>query len=491
MSWDSKQARWVKMHKGERYTVSCSALGVPPTKEGSYQAANAWWTIKRAEIDAVSKPARRVPLPLEDVAAASLGAAPDGFGDVRRMLESALLREESDRKAGKPVEGIGSVGSGAIAIGDEPVDADAIRRHEVMRLVERLLFGDGKLPDAARSQLPPARALQLEQGAALVRGDAVADPARTVGAMANAWHQLHRARVEAGDLAPDRCKNVAGHLRHFVQFVGEQADVAAIDAAVLQSFHLHCLGEVSARRQSLKAGWSVAYARETFSVARSWMRWLAEQGTIEPPKNINSKQFKFGSTAKTIPTWTIDEVQYVISEAPGKLKLAMLLMVNCGMTQIDVSDLRDSEVNWTTGRITRRRSKTAGIESVPTVSYPLWGDTFALLKKYRSGAARVLLTESGLPYVRKEWAGGKLVKADGFTSNYAHLKRRLCFTKPMKLLRKTSASLLESHEVYGRFTGMFLGHAPATMREKHYAAPPQNLFDEAIHWLGRECGLAG
>ncbi len=118
-------------------------------------------------------------------------------------------------------------------------------------------------------------------------------------------------------------------------------------------------------------------------------------------------------------------------------------MVNCGMTQIDVSDLRDDEVDWTAGRIIRKRSKTADVANVPVVNYPLWPATFELLKKYRSGAERVLLTESGKPYVRKELdASGKLVKADGFTSNYAHLKRRLKFTKPMKQLRKTGATLL-------------------------------------------------
>lgn len=40
MSWDKKQLRWVKMHKGQRYSVACRVLGVPATVEQSYQAAN-------------------------------------------------------------------------------------------------------------------------------------------------------------------------------------------------------------------------------------------------------------------------------------------------------------------------------------------------------------------------------------------------------------------------------------------------------------------
>src|SRR5205814_2010869 len=107
------------------------------------------------------------------------------------------------------------------------------------------------------------------------------------------------------------------------------------------------------------------------------------------------------------------------------LKLCLLLMANCGMTQKDVSDLQDNEVDWTAGRITRQRSKTAGKVNVPTVQYTLWPMTYQLLQRYRSGQATVLLTETGLPYLRKELRNGKLVKADGFASNFVHLKRRL------------------------------------------------------------------
>ncbi len=40
MSWDKWQSRWTKMYRGKRYTVAPSVLNMPPTKDGSYQAAN-------------------------------------------------------------------------------------------------------------------------------------------------------------------------------------------------------------------------------------------------------------------------------------------------------------------------------------------------------------------------------------------------------------------------------------------------------------------
>src|SRR5262249_40534190 len=148
----------------------------------------------------------------------------------------------------------------------------------------------------------------------------------------------------------------------------------------------------------------------------------------------------------------------------------------------------DTEVDWAAGRITRKRSKTGEWDNVPVVCYKLWPLTFDLLRQYRSGTERVLLTESGRPFVRKELVAGKLVKADNIASNYNQVKKRLKFRKPLKQLRKSAATLLESHPTYGRFTSHFLGHAPASVKERHYAAPSQDLFDEAVTWLGQQLG---
>jgi hypothetical protein len=191
-------------------------------------------------------------------------------------------------------------------------------------------------------------------------------------------------------------------------------------------------------------------------------------------------------------TWTPAEVQHVIGEAPGQLKLHLLLMANCGFTQVDCSDLLDTEVDWTAGTVTRKRSKTADQDSTPTVTYRLWPQTFALLRQYRSGQDRVLLTESGRPFVRRELtADGHLVKADNIASNFAHLKRRLKFKKPLKLLRKTGATILDSHPEFSRYSTLFLGHSPRSIKDRHYSAPSQDRFDAAVAWLGQQLGQSG
>jgi integrase len=310
-----------------------------------------------------------------------------------------------------------------------------------------------------------------------------------------AWVRRQQQLVSAGQLAADHADNHRICLGHFRDWAGPDADVGTLDARSLQDFYLFCLQKVEIRKADgvHKAGWSVDYARKVFRTARGFVKWLWEADLIAPPRNIDSRGFRFNAGAKAVRTWTPDEFKRAVGLAPGKLKLALLLMANCGMTQKDVSDLADEEVDWVAGRITRKRSKKAGCDNVPTICYPLWPTTFALLKQHRSGTARVLLTESGLPFLRKELRDGKLVKADGFASNYTHLKKRLKeglpgFNRSLKQLRKLGATLLESQRDYGRFKSYFLGHSPRTVADRHYAAPSQELFDEAVWWLGQELG---
>src|SRR5438046_297041 len=69
MSWEGEPyLRWVKMHKGVRYRISCADLArlfpdpavfTTYTKEGSVKAANAWWLRKRAELDAPPRELRK------------------------------------------------------------------------------------------------------------------------------------------------------------------------------------------------------------------------------------------------------------------------------------------------------------------------------------------------------------------------------------------------------------------------------------------------
>jgi integrase len=154
--------------------------------------------------------------------------------------------------------------------------------------------------------------------------------------------------------------------------------------------------------------------------------------------------------------------------------------------------LKQTEVDWKNSTITRQRSKTDDREETPTVRWKLWSITFELLKKYRSKHPElVLLTNRGKPWVENSLRAedGKLSKTDKIVSNYRRLVEKTGIKKPLKAIRKTSANLLESNKEYARFADYFLGHAAASIKDRHYTDVPDDLFFAALDWLREQYGL--
>jgi hypothetical protein len=103
-------------------------------------------------------------------------------------------------------------------------------------------------------------------------------------------------------------------------------------------------------------------------------------------------------------------------------------MLNCGMTQKDIADLAIAEVDWDEGRIIRKRSKTGDCESVPTVNYKLWPETFRLLRQERAqdSSELVLLNSNGSPlWTEQISAAGKYQKTDNVKNAFDRLQHGL------------------------------------------------------------------
>jgi integrase len=114
---------------------------------------------------------------------------------------------------------------------------------------------------------------------------------------------------------------------------------------------------------------------------------------------------------------------------------------------------------------------------------------FNSLAGARASGFDFLATLGSKPFVNKRFAGGKYIACDAFATWLRRVIARLGIKKPIKGLRKTAATLLESHPVYGRYAQYFLGHAPASVADKHYVKPDQTLFDRAVSWVGEQLGL--
>jgi integrase len=461
MSWIAARNGWMKEYRGVKYAVSCRQLrqeGYPveeDTKHGSYRAANLWWARKRSDLDRAYQPAPRPLSEVEKLVFASQCKDPSTWEQAARDMDAAGATPE---EIARTFAGVVS----RLSAGAEP-ETPCVEKH-----------------------LPQARVHQVKQGLAALHGTAPASD-RSIGTLLARYYVQQKARVSAGQLSAGAASFNRFRLDVFQSFLGEQATVDDLTAERLEAFYLYLLSRL--RQTNSQAGWSRDYAKGIFAQAKTFIRYAwAHCPDYELPRNL-SNTFAFGSLAQKVSTWTPIEFMTVAGGVTEKFRLFLLLMANCGMTQQDISDLLDEEVDWVGGYITRKRSKTADRDNVPTVRYKLWPATFALLQKFRSGTERALVTKSGQAYVRT-WLrdDGRKAKADGIASRWDHFQEKLSFRRTLKELRKLGASLLARHEIYGRFSTYFLGHSPKSVADRHYVTPPQELFDQAVTWLGGQLG---
>lgn len=301
----------------------------------------------------------------------------------------------------------------------------------------------------------------------------------------------HRERPLAGQLSAGRYDTLKRCLNHFKTFAGARCLVNKITGKVLEGYHTKLLQEVA-------GGWTPDYAKTYIIIAKQFIRWAYQTELLDQwPRNMQSRDLAIGVPARKLKTFTIDEVKALLSAASERTRLYLLLMMNTGMTQKDISDLHPDEVDWDKGTIERKRSKTQNAQGVPTIRYALWSDTFTLLKKYRSkDANHALLNEDAGVLKVEELRNGKLVKVDNIAVSYARLRRKLAnrktdkvkITKSLKIFRKTGPALLEDSE-YASCARWFLGHAARSVADKNYIPPPQATFDKAVEWLGRKYGV--
>jgi integrase len=282
---------------------------------------------------------------------------------------------------------------------------------------------------------------------------------------------------------------VAGHyaqlvrrVNAFVAFAGDSTPINAIDGNVLARYVEHLCNQV-------KKGHSTVYANVQLTSVKQFIRWAYKTEKLDKlPRELSSYSIEVKKSP--VKTFTPEQVKGLLTSGiTDRTKLFILLGLNCGMTQIDVSDLQQSEVNWTAGTITRKRSKTEKWETVPTVSYPLWADTFRLLINFRSNhKTLVLTTGSGKPMVTSELVAGREKKTDTIQKAWRQIKTS-CKTLAYKHLRKTSATLLAGHRDFATVADLFLGHSPKTVSEIHYKKAPLELLADAVRWLGEVYGV--
>jgi integrase len=295
--------------------------------------------------------------------------------------------------------------------------------------------------------------------------------------------------AKAGEVSDGHVYALQLHLNHFRDWLGKNTSVCEIDGRTLTRYHGDLLARVAA------GDWGRTTASDYMTATKSFVRWLWQIEAIPAlPRVLDGKSqaLKIGKPAPKVIVFTKEEIQSLLAAAADRTSLYILLMLNCGMTQKDIADLLVLELDWKEGRIIRKRSKTGDCENVPTVNYKLWPETLRLLLQERAPESkdRVLLNSNGIPIWSEQIdKDGKYKKSDNVKNAFDRLRKKLNIKKPLKSLKKTSASLLRDNAQFSALAGLFLGHAPVSMSDRHYTQVPQGLLDQALTWLGQEFGL--
>jgi integrase len=292
----------------------------------------------------------------------------------------------------------------------------------------------------------------------------------------------HQDRAKLGKISVGRASNIKRDIEAFRDQVGGSRGIETIGEASLRAYYHHVQQQIVDGKFGTSAG------RDRATCADQFVRWLWREGIIESlPRNLGAHEVSVAS--REVQVFEKPEIKNLWSFADERMKLFILLALNCGMTQKDISDLKPEEVNWHSGQIKRKRSKTKGKASTPTVTYTLWPETFRLLKKFRSTSKTyVLLNQNGTQFKSEKFnASGNQNKIDLIGKKFLELKKE-CGIEGRSFinLKKTSRSLLEDNKEFYAIAELFVGRSPRTVSEKHYAKPAVGWLAEATDWLREE-----
>jgi integrase len=430
---------------------------VPDTEAGSRPFWLTWWKAKRAELDTACRETPPPKLPMEEIASAVLGthdlyALPPDVDGVPQQRTSENVR--------------------------------AIIQACMGEIVEQYLLPGKPLPMSLAAILPPDRLKQLEDAGRELRGTPAAPTDLTVQSAAELWtaHLLTETRM--GKIAPATYDAYRHHLRPFIAY-SRDTPVRGLEAGTFMGFYDLCRSRVVKWREGGE-GWSPATAGAYVSIVKIFLRWCIDSGWVTD-KVIPRRRLSFGSSLREPPTWDTGTIETFLACATPRVRLFVLLALNCGFTQTDIATLKNTDIR--DGYIVRRRQKGAGYPNAPVTSWRLWDRTSALLDHCRAPGRLALLNCAGQPLL-----GHGEHRSDGvyqpFRRCVATVRVQQGLAVPrFKDLRKTSASKLKEHPVYRGLREHFLGHTPTSIADRFYAGESQPLFDSAVLWLGQQLGI--
>lgn len=480
MGFEEAGKRWRKMYKRQPYEVYCHELALPTdqwTELGSYQAANAWWTAKRAEID--STPVVRRP-DVEEVIKTlrkkrqllAVGgedmseydnAIRDAEAATKPLLDPALTFASDEDEIEAVCNASQPEGDGVNLL-----DPRTSARVEFLSALGVDLSG----LDPVALELALGSAAYWEERFAKVK---TVPEERRLGTLLDGWLLLKRKKT-----TPTTLVRLQGHKKAFERLMRDEKVVLDADMPV----------DVLTEQKIEEVFHAIdAEKRDEATKDKKWLtfknfvRYVVSKRLVTMPLNMDTDDLSFEVTTKQKPKPVIADVRDFIGTLPDRLRLYALLAANCGMNNCDIGKLTADQIDFSARTLTRKRVKTVKHKQVPTVTYWLWDETIQLLRQEMTEDASFLLLDAkGEPlYIDKKDGPGGASLYDKIKSSWRDYFGRDGSKKyTLKDFRFISSDLIKDgpHRLYQE---VWLGHSPKTPAGKNYSSS-ENCA-EVCKWL--------
>lgn len=306
--------------------------------------------------------------------------------------------------------------------------------------------------------------------------------------LVDAWLQTLRLQVDAGQRKQSTYASDYSRLTKFKDYVGN-AEVSELPNL------MEVFKEDGLHRISRKGVSPTTVRLELLAIQKFAKKYVRKQ---YPSDGLILALESFADVAQAEPKpefFTKDEITAMYEEAPGKVRLYILLGLNCGYGQTDISTLRHDHITEDENgvlTITRYREKTRKRKIVQ--SHRLWPRTARLLKLYMTNSDEhelALIGAKGNPLLTKT------IKEDGRPHTVDSIKlafnrvRRACKINGKRgfyTLRKTGANAIEKqYQEHPHLSDLYLAHSDKSMKV-HYVDRHFDLMEQATEWLGKHFG---
>jgi len=273
--------------------------------------------------------------------------------------------------------------------------------------------------------------------------------------------QYKKAAQQRSDLKNSSISARVRHIIPYEKFIDTSRKITGINNESIREFHKHLNDNKNLSEDTRNSYWS-AYVQ--------FLKFLEIEADFERPKQLTLATQRFITEPtgdiradKQEMLWTPALFQKTLKALPEDKQLWILLCLNCGMRNTDISHLRWIKVKG--DRLLHQRVKLNKHKSAPTINYKLWPETQQLLEKQKRKSELVFLNRDGEPYHKTILIKGVVSEYDGI-ANWWQKNKINYDLKRLDFLRKTGSSFVARNKL--SLVRMYLAETNSSVEATSY-----------------------